>query len=81
VTLNRAVAIANVDGAAAGLELIESIDASSLGHRVDAVRAHLLERLGEFQEAKALYLQAASTTDNTAEQRYLEERAARLPSS
>lgn len=78
VTLNRAVAVANVDGPEAGLSIIDTIDASSLGHRVDAVRAHLLERLGSADEARECYSRAASATDNAAEKRYLEGRAGRL---
>lgn len=47
VTLNRAVAVAMVDGPGAGLELLNGLD-SALGrsHRLDAVRGHLLEMAG-----------------------------------
>lgn len=81
VTLNRAVAVAMVEGAAAGLQALESLDERSrivLGHRVDAVRAHLLERLGDHEAAKRHYLAAAARTTNRTEQRYLERKAASL---
>jgi predicted RNA polymerase sigma factor len=81
VTLNRAVAIANVRGSAAGLQVLGGLsdsDRASLRHRFDAVQAHLLERNGDLETARECYLRAAKATNNRAEQRYLIERAARL---
>jgi RNA polymerase sigma factor (sigma-70 family) len=81
VTLNRAVAIANVDGPNAGLELIETLGdeaTATLGHRVDAVRAHLLERAGDLHSAHELYMDAAKKTDSVPEQQYLLLRASKL---
>ena len=47
-------------------------------HRLDAVRAHLLERAGDREAAIASYELAASRTTSLPEQRYLLARAARL---
>jgi predicted RNA polymerase sigma factor len=81
VTLNRAVAVAMVDGPQAGLALLDSItpdERMSRTHRLDAVRAHLLERAGEYSSAREAYLRAASRTPSVPEQRYLALRAAQL---
>jgi predicted RNA polymerase sigma factor len=48
------------------------------GHRRDAVRAHLLERAGEMNEAIEAYQAAAAGTASLPERRYLTMRAARL---
>ncbi|HMF97709.1 MAG TPA: DUF6596 domain-containing protein [Vicinamibacterales bacterium] len=74
VALNRAIATAMVEGPAAGLALIETLrDDERLrhSHRLDAVRAHLLERSGEREMAAALYRQAASKTTSIPERNYL----------
>jgi len=81
VTLNRVVALAMVHGPEAGLrELTEAAVESGLAghHRVDAVRAHLLERAGDQQAARAHYELAARGTLSVPEQRYLTARAAQL---
>ncbi|SED35704.1 RNA polymerase sigma factor, sigma-70 family [Amycolatopsis tolypomycina] len=81
VTLNQAIAVAMVDGPGRGLELLDSIAADSRmqqGHRLDAVRAHLLERAGDAVGARECYLRAAGRTGSVPERRYLEEQAARL---
>jgi RNA polymerase sigma factor (sigma-70 family) len=81
VTLNRAVALAMVDGPRAGLELLASLEAAGrlVGHhRLDAVRAHLLEMAGDRAGARAGYEAAARSTGSAPERRYLEARAARL---
>ena len=79
VTLNRAVAAAMVDGPAAGLALLEGLDARLAGHhRLDAVRAHLLEMNGDLDAAIAHYRTAAGRTTSVAEQDYLLMRAAGL---
>ncbi|MES5816972.1 sigma-70 family RNA polymerase sigma factor [Streptomyces sp. RG80] len=75
--LNRAVAVAMVHGPAAGLTEVDALD-GELGHRRDAVRAHLLERAGSYDEARAAYESAAGQTLSLPEQRYLRRRAARL---
>jgi predicted RNA polymerase sigma factor len=79
VSLNHAVAVAEVDGPRAGLALLAGLDAQlAASHRLDAVRAHLLERAGDVSAARAAYLAAARRTTSLPEQRYLEGRAAAL---
>lgn len=81
VTLNRAVATAMVHGPHAGLALLATLDGDTRmarNHRLDAVRAHLLERAGEFAAARESYLRAAQMTASIPEQRYLALCAARL---
>ncbi|CAM5531122.1 Putative ECF RNA polymerase sigma factor SigI OS=Streptomyces griseorubiginosus OX=67304 GN=sigI_1 PE=3 SV=1 [Streptomyces griseorubiginosus] len=75
--LNRAVAVAMVHGPQAGLAELDRLP-DELGHRLDAVRGHLLERAGARQEARAAYASAAARTLSLPEQRYLQARAARL---
>jgi predicted RNA polymerase sigma factor len=79
VTLSRAVATAMVEGPAAGLALLETLDELLAGHhRLDAVRAHLLEMDGDREAAIAHYRTAAGRTTSVAERDYLLMRAARL---
>jgi len=79
VTLNRAIALAMVEGPAAGLKLLETLDAALAGHhRLHAVRAHLLEMSGHRAAAISEYRIAAGRTASIPEQRYLVMRAARL---
>ena len=81
VTLNHAVAVAMVDGPRAGLELLTTLEADDRladHHRLDAVRAHLLEMAGDHAAARDGYRDAARRTTSLPEQRYLEARAARL---
>jgi predicted RNA polymerase sigma factor len=78
VALNRTVAVAMVRGPAAGLDALEeaATDPALRGHhRVDAVRAHLLDELGERDAAREHYLLAAQRTRSLPEQRYLLARA------
>jgi predicted RNA polymerase sigma factor len=82
VTLNRAVAAAMADGPEAGLALLAGVEEQLNGHyRVDAVRAHLLELVGDVDGALTHYRSAARLTTNLPEQRYLTTRAARLAAS
>ncbi|MDQ1036208.1 RNA polymerase sigma factor (sigma-70 family) [Streptomyces sp. V3I8] len=77
--LNRAVAVAMVHGPEAGLAELAPLEAElSAGHRLDAVRAHLLERAGDTAAAYAAYESAAGKTLSRPEQHYLRARAARL---
>ncbi|MFE2407309.1 RNA polymerase sigma factor [Kitasatospora sp. NPDC059408] len=81
VTLNRAIALAETEGPEAGLALLATLDADprmATHHRLLSVRAHLLERTGDRTAARDHYRRAARATASTAEQRYLESRAARL---
>jgi RNA polymerase sigma factor (sigma-70 family) len=81
VTLNHAVAVAEVRGPEAGLALLATLEGDERleeHHRLDAVRAHLLERLGDHDAARESYRTAARRTTSLPERRYLEERAERL---
>ena len=81
VTLNRAIAVAMVNGPAAGLALLEPLDSDDRiagHHRLAAVRGHLLELAGDREAALAAYRTAARRTTSLPEQRYLEGRVARL---
>ena len=81
VTLSRAVALVNVHGPRAGLALLGTLDTDdrmSHTHRLEAVRAHLLEQAGDTTAARESYLRAAAVTASLPEQRYLTVRAARL---
>lgn len=79
-SLNRAVAAAMVHGPATGLALLARLDDPQLTthHRVDAVRAHLLEMAGDAAAAVEAYRAAARRTASVPEQRYLLDKAARL---
>lgn len=83
VALNRAVAVAMVHGPRAGLAEVERLADDpqlAIGHRLDAVRAHLLLRAGERAAARAAFERAAERAIDPAEQAFLRERAARLRS-
>ncbi|GAB2675708.1 RNA polymerase sigma factor [Nocardia goodfellowii] len=79
VTLNRAVALAMVEGPSAGLALADTLeDQLSGNHRLAAVRGHLREMAGEHAAAITAYLSAAARTTSTPERDYLTLRAAHL---
>ena len=81
VTLNHAIAAAMVHGPAKGLELLKSLDEDGRlaeHHRLDAVRGHLYERLGDAENAVRHYRAAAGRTTNLQERNYLLTQAARL---
>jgi predicted RNA polymerase sigma factor len=81
VTLNRAVAVAMVDGPSAGLAVLQTLDDDDRladHHRLASVRAHLLEMNGDLADARDAYRRAARRTTSLPEQRYLDARAARL---
>jgi predicted RNA polymerase sigma factor len=81
VALNRAIAVAMVDGPAAGLQLLERLDHDGRlthHHRLHAVRAHLLEMAGDHREAIAEYRTAAGRTTSIPERNYLMAQAGRL---
>jgi RNA polymerase sigma factor (sigma-70 family) len=81
VTLNRAVAVARARGPLAGLAVLAELDGDERmagNHRLEAVRAHLLELAGDPAAAHGCYLRAAAMTASLPEQRYLTLRAAAL---
>ena len=81
VTLNRAVAVAMVHGPRTGLAVLGTLDDDdrmARTHRLEAVRAHLLELAGDVEAAREAYRLAARRTASLPERRYLSLRAARL---
>ncbi|WP_022893789.1 RNA polymerase sigma factor [Agromyces subbeticus] len=84
VALGRIVALAMVEGPAAGLAELEASESAAGGtalaehHRTWAVRAHLLERSGATDAASLAFAEAARRTLNGPEQRYLAAKAERL---
>ncbi len=73
VSLNRAIAIAEVDGAAAALGIVDGLDLDRY-HLYHATRADLLERLHRPDEATAAYDKALTLTTNDVERRHLTRR-------
>lgn len=74
VALNQAVAVAMVNGPAEGLALLEELDRDPRikdHYRLDAVRAHLLERSGNAADAVRYYEMAAEKTASIPERNYL----------
>lgn len=81
VTLNHAIATAMVHGPSAGLARLDTLTGDrrlEARHRLDAVRAHLLERAGDHGAALAHYRAAAARATNIPERDYLLTQAARL---
>ena len=79
VTLNKAVAVGRARGPFAGLAVLGDLDGDERmagNHRLESVRAHLLEMAGDRAAAHAAYLKAAGMTTSVPEQRYLTMRAA-----
>jgi RNA polymerase sigma factor (sigma-70 family) len=82
VTLNRAVAAAMVHGPRSGLDLLAPLEKRLPGHyRLDAVRGHLLDMLGDTEAAAAHYRAAAARTTSEPERQYLITQAATLKKS
>jgi RNA polymerase sigma factor (sigma-70 family) len=78
VELNRAVAVSMADGPAAGLELVNRLQADPAlrtYHLLPSVRGDLLRKLGRHEEARAEFEHAASITRNARERELLLERA------
>jgi predicted RNA polymerase sigma factor len=81
VRLNRAVAVAMVEGPDAGLVIVDELSSTGAlrsSHRLSAVRAHLLEMKGDTDAARAEYVAAAGGSANTRERDYLIMKAAAL---
>ncbi|MFE5813579.1 RNA polymerase sigma factor [Streptomyces sp. NPDC056479] len=77
VALNRAVAVAETQGPAPALDLVDALDLDGY-HVFHAVRADLLRRLGRGTEAVRAYERAIELSQNPAEQAYLERRRREL---
>ena len=81
VELNYAVAVGMASGPAAGLELVEALEATGKlagYHLLPATRADFLRRLGRMAEAAAAYREALELTSTDAERRYLARRLAEV---
>jgi RNA polymerase sigma-70 factor (ECF subfamily) len=80
VALNRAVAVAELDGPEVALATVDRLDTTLADyHAYHATRADLLRRLGRGQEARAAYDKAIELAGNTAEIAYLTRRRDQLP--
>ena len=77
VALNRAVAVAEVEGPEAALALVDELDLGGY-HLFHAIRADLLRRLGREPEAAAAYEAAIGLTENAAERAFLERNLSAL---
>jgi RNA polymerase sigma-70 factor (ECF subfamily) len=80
VALNRAVAVAEVHGAEAGLALVEQIELNDY-YLFHAIRADLLHRAGRQQEAMHAYDAAIARADNEAERQFLTRKRSELIAS
>jgi RNA polymerase sigma-70 factor (ECF subfamily) len=78
IALNRAVAVAEADGVAAGLELVEALEGLEDYRYFHATRADLLRRLERRAEARAAYARALALTRAEPERRFLRRRVAEL---
>ena len=80
VALNRAIAVAELDGPEVGLDAIDRLGEPLDGyHAFHAARADLLRRLGRSAEARAAYDRAIELAGNSAEVKYLARRRGQLP--
>ncbi len=78
VALHRAVAVAEVQGPAAALTLVDDLDLGGY-HLFHAIRADLLRRLGRSAEAARAYDAAITGTENASERAFLQRRREALP--
>jgi RNA polymerase sigma-70 factor, ECF subfamily len=77
VELNRAIAVAEVDGAEAGLALVDRLDLDGYQY-FHSTRADLLRRLGRAEEARMEYERALELAHAEPERRFLERRLAEV---
>ncbi|MFB4318194.1 RNA polymerase sigma factor [Actinomadura sp. 21ATH] len=79
VALNRAIAVAELDGPEAALAAVDRLEERLAGyHAYHAARADLLRRLGRVRESRTAYGRAIELAGNTAEAAYLTRRRDRL---
>ena len=79
IALNRAIAVAELDGPQVALAIADRLEHSLAGyHAYHATRADLLRRLGRSQESRAAYDRAIELAGNTAETAYLTRRRDQL---
>lgn len=79
VALNRAVALAEVEGPARALAIVEGLDLHTY-HLFHATRAELLARLNRYDDARRAYDEALARANNAAEHALLEHKRESLPS-
>jgi len=77
VELNHAIAIAETEGAEAGLRIVDGLALHDYRY-LHSTRAELLRRLGRIDEARDTYRRARELTDDGAERRFLERRLTEL---
>jgi len=80
VALNRAIAVAELEGPEAGLVILDRLELDDYRY-YHSTRADLLRRLGRDDEARAAYARARELTQPGPEQRFLDSRLADLPES
>jgi RNA polymerase sigma-70 factor, ECF subfamily len=80
VTMNRAIAVAELNGPQAGLDLLDHLELGEYRY-YHSTRADLLRRLGRDDEARAAYARALELTQPGPEARFLESRLADLAGS
>ena len=79
IALNRAIAVAELDGPEVALATVDGLDRALAGyHAYRATRAELLRRLGKSQQSRAAYDKAIALAGNTAETAYLTRRRDQL---
>jgi len=78
VALNRAVAVAEVDGPAAAFAIVDDLDLDSY-HLYHSTRGEFLVRLERYDDARAAFSRAIELSTNTAERAHLERRRGSLP--
>jgi len=79
VELNRAIAIAETEGPAAGLRIVDGLGLDDFRY-LHSTRGELLRRLGRTDEARDTYRRARQLTDDGVERRFLERRLTELAS-
>ncbi|GAA0724041.1 RNA polymerase subunit sigma-24 [Dactylosporangium roseum] len=77
VELNRAIAVAEIEGPEAGLRIVDGLGLDDFRY-LHSTRAELLRRLGRTDEARDAYRRARELTDDGAERRFLERRLTEL---
>ena len=77
VALNRAAAVAEVEGAEPALAIVDALDLPEY-YLFHAIRADFLRRLGRVAEARAAYDRALARTANASERLFLESRLREL---
>ncbi len=80
VALNRAIAVAELDGPAPALAIVDQLDLDNF-HLYHAARADLLQRLGQFDDARVAYDRSIDLATNAVEQDHLRRRRAELQAS